>query len=344
MPRIRTVPEDFEVEERLLYTLDGAGPHVYLQIEKRLCTTDEVARSLARAVGVPRRDVGYAGRKDRLAVTRQWFSVPRLAAAGIEAWRHGDADRGARIVARDAHGEKLRVGQLAGNRFRLVVREVETGLGRRAQQRLAELVERGMPNRFGRQRFGRDGRNVERGARILRSNRLRGNRQTAWLMVSALQSAVFNRALELRSAPLDALEEGDVALVHATGEVFLVAEPPDPARLERFELSPTGPMFGTKMLWPRGETAEVERRAMADFGLGDPRRLALPRGLKLFGDRRPLRVQPRSAEAGWRAGSPPDGPGILELSFELPAGSYATVLLEELFPNGFDEGPEESVP
>ncbi len=338
MPRIRTAPEDFEVEERLLYALDGSGPHLYLQIEKRLCNTDEVARSLARVLDVPRRDVGYAGRKDRVAVTRQWFSVPAHAAAGLEDWRHA----GARIVARELSGEKLRVGQLTGNRFRLLVREVEEQAGAEAGEQLARLTRHGMPNRFGRQRFGRDGRNVERGARILRSKRLQGNRQTAWLMVSALQSAVFNRVLELRSSPLDVLDEGDVAIDHATGEVFLVTEPPDPGRLERFELSPTGPIFGTKMQSPRGDTAEVERRAMADLGLGDPRRLALPRGLKLFGDRRPLRVQPRDAACVWRGGVTLGQRDTLELTFELPAGSYATVLLEELFPEGFEEGTSQA--
>lgn len=328
MPRIRAEPEDFEVDEVLLFPPSGAGAHLYLQVEKRLLNTDDVARSLALALDLSRRDVGYAGRKDRLAVTRQWFSVPWDAAAGLEGWELA----GARIVARDRHSEKLRVGQLRGNRFRLKVREVAEEAARRVGERLAELARRGMPNRFGRQRFGRDGKNVERGVEVLLSERVKGNRQTAWLMVSALQAAVFNRALELREAPLDALVPGDVAIVHATGETFLVAEPPDPGRLERFEVSPTGPIFGTKMTWPRGETAELERRAMAELGLGDPRRLALPRGLKLFGDRRPLRVRPAGAASAWRDGA-------LELEFQLPAGSYATVLLEELFPEGVDEGP-----
>ncbi len=221
--------------EQLLYTLDGTGPHLYLQIEKRLCTTDEVARSLARATDLPRRDIGYAGRKDRVAVTRQWFSVPAHAASGLDDWQHD----GARIVAREASSEKLRVGQLTGNRFRLKVREVDEAAALAAKERLDALAHRGMPNRFGRQRFGRDGRNVERGAGILRSGRFKGNRQTAWLMVSALQSAVFNRVLELRETPLDVLEAGDVAIDHFTGEVFLVTELPDPGRLERFEISPT---------------------------------------------------------------------------------------------------------
>ena len=327
MPRIRTEPEDFSVEEVLLYPFDGSGAHLYLQIEKRLCNTDEIARSLARTLDLPRREVGYAGRKDRIAVTRQWFSVPHSAASRLEEWDHP----GARIVARDRHTEKLRVGQLRGNRFHLIVREVDEEAGRHAEQQVVELARRGLPNRFGRQRFGRDGKNVERGARILSQRRISGNRQHAWLMVSALQSAVFNRVLELREAPLDELLAGDVAFVHATGETFLVGEPVERRRLEAFEVSPTGPMFGTKMTWPRGETAELERKAMADLGLGDPRRLDLPRGLRLYGDRRPLRIQPKDAEATWTAGA-------LHLSVELPAGAYATVLLEALFPGGFEEG------
>ncbi|MEM7582321.1 MAG: tRNA pseudouridine(13) synthase TruD [Acidobacteriota bacterium] len=328
LPRIRTTPEDFFVEERLLYPPAGDGAHLYLQIEKRLCNTDDVARSLAQALDLPRRDIGYAGRKDRIAVTRQWFSLPRSAAKALDGWQHP----GVRIVARQYHHERLRVGQLQGNRFRLIVRDGDAATARAAVSRLAELARRGLPNRFGSQRFGRDGRNAARGAKILRAGRVRGNRRTAWLMVSALQSAVFNRVLELRRAALDEMLLGDVAYNHATGEVFLVNEAVDAELLRRFELSPTGPMFGTKMKWPRGETARIEQEAMKEFELPDPRRLDMPRGLRLFGDRRPLRVQPKAIEVGWSE-------GVLHLGFELPAGSYATVLLEELLPAGFLEGP-----
>ncbi len=332
LPRIRTTPEDFAVEERLLYPPRGSGSHLYLQIEKRLCNTDDVARSLAEALSLPRQEVGYAGRKDRIAVTRQWFSVPNTAAAALDAWQCP----GTQILSRQLHNERLRIGQLQGNSFRLVVRDVAEDVAQAATERLAELVRFGMPNRFGSQRFGRDGKNAERGAGILRQGRAKGNRRAAWLMVSALQSAVFNRVLELRRAALDELLPGDVALNHATGDVFLVGELPDVERLQRFELSPTGPMFGTKMKWARGETADIEQRAMAEFDLPDLRRLNLPRGLRLFGDRRSLRIQPKAAEITW-------DDGALQLSFELSAGSYATVLLEELLPGGFTEGPESSV-
>jgi len=312
----------------LLYPPSGSGAHRYLQIEKRLCNTEDLAGSLAKALEIPRREVGYAGRKDRVAVTRQWFSVPLAAEERLQAWEHP----GAEVVARDLHSEKLRLGELAGNRFSLRVREIDEGAAREAAGRLEDSPRRGLANRFGRQRFGRDGKNAERGARILESGRLRGHRQTARLMLSALQSAVFNRVLELRPAPIDQLDIGDVAWVHRTGETFLVTDSVEVEQLEDFRLSPTGPMFGSKMMWARGEAAEIESQAMRDLGLNDPRRLDLPRGIKLYGGRRPLRVQPTRVSAQWLD-------GVLEVGFDLPAGSYATVLLEQILPSGFVEGP-----
>lgn len=327
MPRIRSQPEDFVVEEVALYPPLGHGPHTHLWVEKRRRTTDDVLRALAEALDLPRREVGYAGRKDKHAVTRQWFSVPvtdprRLAGLELD---------GARILARERHAERLRVGQLRGNRFLLTVREVDEAQGERARENLARLRERGLPNRFGRQRFGRDGKNAERGLTILASERVRGDRRRAWLMISALQGLVFNRVLERRAC--DGLLPGDLAVVHDTGDFVLVDDPrAEAGRLAAFEISATGPIFGSKMRSPRGAARDLEDAVMAELGLParGPRRP--PRGVRLYGDRRPLRVRPANARANREAGS-------LRLGFELPAGSYATVLLEELFPEGVDEGP-----
>lgn len=325
MPKIRQQPEDFVVDEIAAYDPQGGGDHTFLWVEKRLRTTENVARQLAAGLGVDHRDVGFAGRKDLRAVTRQWFSVPgaepeRALALCLD---------GAQVLRAERHPHKLRVGQLQGNRFRIVVRDVATDDGRTALGRLAETSRRGFPNRFGRQRFGRDGDNATRGARILLTGRLPRDRRTARFLVSALQSAVFNEALRGRCLPLDALRRGDVAVVHESGGLFRVDDPDAEApRVECFEISPTGPIFGAKMMLPEAETLAEERAALAMFGvesleLGGGVRGPMRRWLR--GGRRSLRARPKEASGQWAEDS------SLVLEFELAAGTYATVLLEELF-------------
>lgn len=328
MPQIRTTPEDFEVEELPLYPPSGEGQHTYLWIEKRLLNTDDVLRALCRTAGVTPREVGCAGRKDHRAKTRQWFSVPTQAAEKLSDFEL----KGAQILATTRHNERLRLGHLWGNRFRLVVRGVDEAGSRKVAEQLERLAERGMPNRFGNQRFGRDGQNAARGARLLQQDRLQGDRRGASLMISALQSAVFNRVLERRPVPIWELLPGDLVRVEGTGELLSVSDPaPYVDRLAAFEVSPTGPIFGEKMRRPGGAVAVLEAAAMTEFGLPVKDRLHVPRGLRLFGDRRPLRVRPCHARSIWSKDR------SLLLEFELPAGSYATVMLEELFPDGVTE-------
>lgn len=329
MPRIRHLPEDFEVEEIPLFDLSGEGQHTYLWIEKRERTTDEVWRELAQGLDLSPRDIGYAGRKDRRAVTRQWFSVPVTDDARLDRLELENA----RVLDVQRSNERLRVGQLEGNRFKLKVREVERAAGENARQRLNTLFNRGMPNRYGHQRFGRDGRNAERGVELLRGGRLRGDRRHAWLMVSALQSLVFNRVLERRPVGIDELLPGDLAVDHGTGELTLVEEPSKATDgLRNFEVSPTGPIFGSKMRSPGGAVRVLEESVMSEVGVPPMDHRTLPPGLRLYGERRPLRVRPLETSARWRD-------NVLDLSFILPSGSYATVLLEELFPDGYEEGP-----
>ncbi len=200
-------PEDFRVEEVPLFALSGEGEHTYVQIEKIGRTTEEVARALARAAGVRPRDVGYAGRKDRFAVAIQWLSVPGLAPESAMQL----SLPGTTVLAAVRHSHKLRTGQLAGNRF-------------------------------GGQRFGRDGDNAKQGRRVLLGEQRVRDRRHARFLASAYQALVFNAVLAARSGELDRVETGDVAVVHASGGLFLVddvvAEQP---RADRFEISATGP-------------------------------------------------------------------------------------------------------
>ncbi len=323
-------PEDFRVDEVPLYEPVGEGQHTFLRVEKRCRSTEEVARALARAAGVPARDVGYAGRKDRFAVTTQWFSVPGLAPDAARLLELPDA----RVLDAAAHPHKLRTGQLRANRFSIVLREAALLASPDAlRSRLASLVERGMPNRFGAQRFGRDGDNASRGRRLLHGELRVRDRREARFLLSALQSEVFNAVLAARGPDLVSVEPGDVAVVHASGGLFRVEDVErESARAARFEISATGPIFGSRTLAPEGAPGERERAVLAELGVpGDP---DPPRGIRLRGARRALRVQPEDARLEVMASGDGAGDG-LRLRFTLPPGSYATVLLEELL-----AGPE----
>jgi tRNA pseudouridine13 synthase len=333
MPRIRVEPEDFVVDELPLYAPAGEGEHTFVRVEKRLTDTEVVARALARAAGAAPRDVGYAGRKDRRAVTRQWFSVPGLdpeLALLLEL-------PGARVLEAARHPHKLRTGQLRGNAFAIAVRDVPAALAAGVEARLAELVRVGLPNRFGAQRFGRDADNAERGRAVLEGRLRPRDRRAARFLMSALQSAVFNEAFARRTLALDAVESGDVAQVVASGGLFLVEDLAREApRAARFEISATGPIFGTgaRAPEPTGAPAERERAALAAFGIDEALLRRTPPGLRLRGARRALRA-PLGDAACECAGE------VLRLRFSLPAGSYATVLLEELV-GPCQEGPDDA--
>ena len=182
-----------------------------------------------------------------------------------------------------------------------------------------------MPNRYGAQRFGREGDNAARARELLEPGARVRDRRQARFLISALQAEVFNRVLERRRGREATLLLGDVARVCASGGLFVVRDLGcEQPRADAFEISPTGPIFGTRVTEPEAEAAELEARVFADCGLPAPAALRPPRGIRLRGARRPLRIRPEDASCTALEGD------VLALSFTLPAGSYATVLVEEL--------------
>ena len=174
--RMRVTPEDFDVTEIAGFDASGAGEHLLLTIEKRGVNTAFVARLLAEWAGVDERAVGYAGLKDRHAVTRQRFSVqlPGREAPDIAVLERSDAATGQslRVLERARHARKLPRGALVGNRFVLVLRDVE-GDAVAIEARLQAIAARGVPNYFGVQRFGHGGGNVDKARRMFAGMRVR---------------------------------------------------------------------------------------------------------------------------------------------------------------------------
>jgi tRNA pseudouridine13 synthase len=324
-------PDTFVVEEIAAYAPAGEGEHTFLWIEKRGVTTMDAARRIARLLGVDARDVGYAGLKDRNAVTRQWLSVPRVDPERARAIAEPD------LVVLEAarHGNKLRTGHLRGNKFEMVVRvpaaEVE---GLRA--RLGALAAGGVPNRFGEQRFGAAGDNASAGLAILRGERRERDHRLRKLLLSAAQSAVFNRALELRAADADGLRTvraGDVLQKAASGGLFVTEDVAvDQARVDAGELAITGPLPGGREKEPPPDSPA---RALEDAALaaaGATREDFARAGRDLPGARRPYLVPLTLGDPPVQPEPGPPSPEevAVRLRFSLPAGSYATVVVEAL--------------
>lgn len=314
-------PDDFEVEELATFEPEGHGEHLHLWIEKRGLDSRTLFRHLATALEIDERDVGYLGLKDAQAVTRQWISVParcepRLAAV--------ESDR-LHVLRRARDPSKLRTGHLEGNRFRVVLRGVAPGAAERARAIAAALATSGMPNYFGPQRFGRDGDTLRRGLALLRGREPVGRGGFMLrLALSAAQSALFNVHLadRLRRGSLLRVETGEVLLYAATGGPFIATDPEaELGRLAHREVVPSGPMYGPKMRAPTREPGARERELLARTGLtmDDFARF----GRLLAGTRRALIVWPEVAVTA-------PAEDRLELTFTLPAGSYATVLLGEI--------------
>ena len=388
---IKARPQDFIVEELPLYEPCGQGEHLYLGIEKTGVSHAEMMSCLRRHFGVRDGRIGFAGMKDKAAVTRQAVSIHLP--DGDPPGRPLEHER-IRILWAMRHTNKIRLGHLAGNRFSIRIREVDPVKVTVAHQLLRKIERTGVTNYFGLQRFGYRNNNHRLGLSVLRNDwagvlsellgcagppfpeyqrarrelfdqRRYEDAAAQWtpsdrneltiiralcsgrepedavrtvgrsafsFWISALQSAVFNRVVDHRidAGTLATLVEGDLAWKHGTGSVFAVtaaelAGDELARRLEAFEISPSGPLWGTGMTLTAGETTAVEAEALDAMGIASDR---LPTGQRYFkGARRSLRVPVGSAAT--ESGVDEHG-GYIRLAFDLPRGAYATVLLREL--------------
>jgi len=320
---LRSTPEDFRVDEVLGFAADGDGPHALLQVRKRGANTEWVARELARAVGCKPFDVGFAGLKDRNAVTTQHFTVPRGRRTAEElASLRGE---GYEVVSSAAHRRKLPRGALEGNRFEIVVRDFHADPAT-TESRAALIAAQGVPNYFGPQRFGREAGNL---ASILSGGGAAGQRGGSrkggdgGFVLSAARSLVFNAILSERVAAgsWNRLLAGDVANLDGRGSTFAVAELDAELtrRCEQGELHPTAPLPGDGESKATGEPLALELAVTERF----PEVTALVHAARVAMDRRALRVRARDFECRV------DG-STVHLRFTLPKGAFATTLLREL--------------
>lgn len=317
--QIRQCADDFKVTEIPAFLPEGQGEHLFLRIQKTGENTDWVAKQLAKFCQVPVKDVGYAGKKDRHAVTEQWFSV-RLPEQRVLTWSLFETDT-IKVLETARHPRKLRLGALAGNRFELCLRNVTDGEALAAR---IPLIAKGVPNYFGEQRFGHQGGNLDKGVALIKGEFKERQRHKKGLYISAVRSWVFNHLLSERikagcwSTPL----AGDVMMLDGSRSVF-VAESDDATlqqRLDSGDIHITGPLWGRGQLLSQDAAAAWEHQVIAPWGEITERL----EHLGLQQERRALRLIPAQLKAT------EEQPGQWRVSFSLPAGAFATSVLREL--------------
>lgn len=338
---LRHTEDDFRVDEALPYEPSGDGDHLFVRIEKRGLTTPQAAQAIARALDINARDIGWAGMKDKRAVTRQTLSLPPpCTPEAVSALQLPDMA----ILSVTRHRHKLRTGHVRENRFVLRLRQLdvdEDTAAARATAIMSVLTRPpGSPNWFGAQRFGATGDNADIGRALVTGTPLpRGMRKPRGrklrFYISALQSQLFNEYLQQRmtAGAYRTVLAGDILQKRESGGSFVSEQlDVDQARLHAGEVVPTGPMFGHKvMLPPPDSDAGVRERAvLASHELSKD---TFARVGKLgTGTRRPLAIslgETAVTTCGERA---------IELVFSLPAGAYATAVVREVV-KGADSFP-----
>lgn len=351
---IGSEPEHFLVEEIPAYPLSGSGEHLFLWVEKRGVTTPEVAKRIARLASMRERDVGYAGLKDKNAVTRQWFSICTKE-GDSEPWELGE---GVSVLAVTRHQNKIRTGHLIGNRFIITLTDLPDGALERARSIAEILSKNGLVNYFGPQRFGFRGQNlaqafewlaisgaqselvpespVETGERVeeARGKRQRRRKKPVGrfenkMLPSVLQSEIFNRYAHARSLRKDELLLGEVVRLHEAGKHFIVEDlEKELPRFQSGDLHLTGPLIGPKTLCAQHDARQIEEEILVELGLTPQQLETLGRAAP--GARRDLRLYPENVVVESK------NDDQIQISFGLPSGAYATQIIREFTGTAWD--------
>lgn len=333
--------DDFCVDEELGFDCTGHGEHVWVLIKKTGINTQEAAQRLARAAGIASARVYWSGLKDRQGVCRQWLSLHmpgRTVPASISA-----AESEHLVIENiQRNNRKLRRGSHRANRFVIRLRKLQHLSGATdtdaslaaLDRRLTQISRQGVPNYFGEQRFGFD--NINKARDWFAGKYRPRNHVERGLLLSSARSLIFNAVLSERvsQSSWNRFLTGDVVNLDGSASVFVPDGIDDAlrARLREGDVHPTGPMWGRGDMRTSAECRELEEVVASRFpdlvaGLVTQHVEASRRSLRLPVQALHYRLLKNTAEAGdLHAATAPD----LELSFVLPAGTYATAVLHDL--------------
>jgi tRNA pseudouridine13 synthase len=335
----RQSARDFVVDEIPLYPFSGEGEHLVLHIRKKNLTTWQMLEIFAKHLNIKIRDIGYAGMKDKNAQTKQYISIPKKCEPLLENFEH----EGIKILERQYHNNKIRIGHLKGNRFFIRLKKVTPVAAVKIAQALKTIKKMGMPNYFGFQRFGRDGENYLKGKAILEGTLKEKNRKLNQFYVNSYQSYLFNAwlnrrieisklvedftveelhlALEMDKTELEGMKKqthpfklihGDVMMHYPYGKLFGYESEEEVERFNKHDISVSGLLSGKRATRATGLAAEIESKFdTIESGIDGARRYGW--------------IFPEEVEGEYK-----ENEAWFELHFTLPKGCYATVLIEEI--------------
>jgi tRNA pseudouridine13 synthase len=337
--------KDFTVSEIPLYEFDGEGEHLILQVRKRNLTTWDMVRIISKEYGIDSRDIGYAGLKDKNAMTVQYISIPKKFEKNLENFE----EENIKILSRTYHKNKIKIGHLKGNRFFVRLKKVTPTEANRIKSIVKQLRKTGIPNYFGYQRFGMEGTNYLVGKEIAEGKSKIRDRNKKRLFLNSYQSYLFNNWLserirvsrvissfkdsELREAlkiagydfeDVEYLQKqeqpfkifrGDVQLHYPFGRAFRTEADEVEKDIERFgakDISPSGLLPGNRVMTAENDALQIEKKYSVDIS-------------KQGGERRYAWIYPEDIEVKYR-----ESDFWFELNFTLIKGSYATTFIEEI--------------
>jgi tRNA pseudouridine13 synthase len=318
-------PRDFVVDEIPLYDFSGEGEHLVIKVRKKSLSTWEMLSRIANELDIKIRDIGYAGMKDKHAMTTQYISVLKIYEEKIDAM----SIDGIKVLEKQYHNNKIRTGHLKGNRFFIRLKKVTPADAKKIEQAIKHLAKDGMPNYFGFQRFGNDLDNHITGKAIIDGTHKERNKKLRTLMINAYQSDLFNQWLDKRlvfmqdrrqegntegiytDSPLGFVK-GDIAMHYPQARAFKVEDPEaDAHRIDEHAIVVSGLLAGKKSIRAEGIAYELEKEFDVQTTVDGARRLAW--------------IYPEAIETNYRSVD-----GWMELHFTLQKGSYATVLIEQI--------------
>jgi tRNA pseudouridine13 synthase len=337
--RFKQTPRDFVVEEIPLYEFSGDGEHLILQVRKKNLSTSEMIGKIARYLGIKNKEIGYAGLKDKHAMTKQYISIHKKHEESLENFNQD----GIKIISKTYHNNKIRIGHLKGNRFYIKLKKVNPTNASKIDEALKNIKNDGMPNFFGYQRFGNDGDNHILGEKLAKGEAKERNPRVKKLLINAYQSHLFNlwlsRRLEINSLigsfeskelqdllnmPDEKIKkmktqkhpfkliDGDIMEHYPYGKLFsFEGEEHDLDRFNERDISVTGLLCGKKVKLSSSDARDIEKDFDDDINADGARRFAWIYPIDIEGRFNAVEAQ-------------------YEMNFTLPKGSYATVLIEEI--------------